>query len=95
VKGFVALIRREPAIVAGVISAIIAVIAAFGLDVSAEATAAILGLAAVIVAIIVRSQVVPAAAVPARVADAVLDPAVRATVTDHVLAKPSTPPLEL
>lgn len=55
------LIRREPARVAGIIQAVLALAVAFGLDLSVEQQAAILSLSAAALGLAegVRSQVTP------------------------------------
>lgn len=52
-------IRREPALVVGLVQAILALVVAFGLDLSGEQTAAILAVTAAVLAFVVRSQVTP------------------------------------
>lgn len=54
-----ALIRREPAVVAGIVQALLALAVAFGFDLSADQTAAIVAVTAGILALVVRSQVTP------------------------------------
>jgi hypothetical protein len=53
-------IRDNPALVGAVVQAVIALIVAFGVDISAEQTAAILGFAALASGLLVRSKVTPA-----------------------------------
>lgn len=52
-------IKDEPAIVAGVVQAIIALLVAFGVNLSGEQAAAILGVTAAVLAFVVRRKVVP------------------------------------
>ena len=52
-------IKDEPALVAGAVQAIIALAVAFGLDLSGDQIAAILGVTAAILAFVVRRKVVP------------------------------------
>ena len=52
-------IRREPALVAGLVQAVLALLVAFGLDVSAEQTASILAVTAALLAVVTRAQVTP------------------------------------
>lgn len=52
-------IRREPALITGLIQAVLALVVAFGLDLSGEQTASILAVSAAVLAVVVRSQVRP------------------------------------
>ena len=52
-------IRREPALIAGLVQAVLGLLVAFGLDVSAEQTASILAVTAALLAILTRAQVTP------------------------------------
>lgn len=54
-------IRREPAIVAGVVQAVLGLLLAFGVDMTTEQTGAILAVTAAVLALFVRSQVTPVA----------------------------------
>lgn len=56
-------IRNEPALVIGLITAIIAVAVTLGVDVSDDAKAAIIGLTTAVLALVTRSQVYPASSV--------------------------------
>lgn len=56
-------IRKEPALVSGFVSAVIALAIAFGLNLSTEQVGAIMALVAAGLAIITRSQVTPNASV--------------------------------
>ena len=52
-------IRREPALVTGLLSALIALGTAFGLDLSAEQVGAITAVTVAVLAFVTRSQVTP------------------------------------
>lgn len=52
-------IRNEPALVTGVVSALIALGVSFGLDLSGEQTGAIMAAVAAVMALVVRQQVTP------------------------------------
>lgn len=52
-------IKNEPALVAGLVQAVLALAVAFGLDLSPEQIGAILGATAAVLALVVRSKVVP------------------------------------
>lgn len=52
-------IRREPALVTGLVSALIALGVAFGLDLSGEQTGAIMAVTAAILAVVTRQSVTP------------------------------------
>jgi hypothetical protein len=54
-------IRREPALIVGLIEALLVLAVAFGLDLTAEQTAAIVAVATVLGGLVVRSQVTPVA----------------------------------
>lgn len=54
-------IKREPALVAGVISAVIALAVSFGADLSSEQVGAIMAVVAAVTALFTRQQVTPAA----------------------------------
>ena len=58
-------IRREPALVTGLVSAVIALGAAFGLDLSGEQTGAIMAVTAAVLAVVTRQSVTPNADVQA------------------------------
>lgn len=64
-KDIVERIKREPALVVGLITAILALAASFGLDLTKEQTGSIIALAIAVMAFFVRQQVVPARAVEA------------------------------
>ena len=53
------MIRREPAAIAGVVQAVLALLVAFGLDLSPEQVGAILAVTAAVLGLVVRSQVSP------------------------------------
>ena len=53
------MIRREPAAIAGVVQAVLALLVAFGLDLSPEQIGAILAVTAAVLGLVVRSQVSP------------------------------------
>lgn len=55
---------REPALILGAVQAILALVVAFGLDLSVEQTGAILAASAAILAVVTRSQVTPVAGLP-------------------------------
>lgn len=55
----VARIRREPALVAGLVQALLAALVAFGVPLSPEQTAAVLAVSAAVLAFVVRRQVTP------------------------------------
>ena len=59
-------IRREPALIAGLIQAVLALLVAFGLSLSAEQTASILAVTAALLAVLTRAQVTPYADVVER-----------------------------
>lgn len=52
-------IKKEPAIVAGIVQAVLGLLLAFGVSLSTEQTGAILAITAAILALFVRSQVTP------------------------------------
>ena len=52
-------IRREPALVTGLVAAVIALGVSFGLDLSGEQTGAIMALTSAILAVVTRQQVTP------------------------------------
>jgi hypothetical protein len=54
-------IKAEPALVAGLVQAVLTLVVAFGLDLSTEQVAAILTVTAAVLALVVRSQVTPTA----------------------------------
>lgn len=53
-------IRREPALVTGAVSALIALGVAFGLNLTGEQTGAIMAVTTAVLAFVTRSQVTPA-----------------------------------
>jgi len=57
-------IKSEPALVAGFIQAALALVIAFGVDVSQEQVGAILAITAAALALAVRSQVTPTVSLP-------------------------------
>ena len=58
-RAVLTLFRREPALLLGLASALIALAVAFGLHLTKEQTAAIVALVQVVTAILIRSQVSP------------------------------------
>ena len=50
---------REPALILGAVQAILALVVAFGLDLSTEQVGAILAASAAVLAVVTRSQVTP------------------------------------
>lgn len=52
-------LRREPALVAGIVQAVLALLLAFGVDLTQDQVAAVMGVTAAVLALIVRSQVSP------------------------------------
>ena len=54
-------IKREPALVAGVVSAVIALAVSFGADLSSEQVGAIMAVVAAVTALFTRQQVTPVA----------------------------------
>lgn len=52
-------IKREPALVAGVVQALLAVLVAFGVPLSDVQVAAVLGFSAAVLAVVVRQRVTP------------------------------------
>lgn len=55
------IIKREPALVSGLIAAIIALVTAFGMHLSEEQVGGIMAVVAALLAFITRSQVTPVA----------------------------------
>lgn len=58
-KSLVEKIRTEPALLSGLVSAIIALAVGFGLDISADQVSLIMAVVAAVMAIVVRQQVTP------------------------------------
>ena len=54
-------IKKEPALVAGVVQAVLGLLLAFGVELTTEQTGAILAITAAVLALFVRSQVTPTA----------------------------------
>lgn len=52
-------IRREPALISGLVSAVIALAVSFGADLSSEQVGAVMAVVAAVLAIVVRQQVTP------------------------------------
>ena len=52
-------IRREPALVSGLVSAVIALAVSFGLDWTAEQVGAVMAVVAAVLAVVTRQQVTP------------------------------------
>lgn len=55
-------IRREPALVAGVVQAVLALLVAFGVGLSPEQVGAVLAVTAAVLALLVRGRVSPVVA---------------------------------
>lgn len=62
-------IKREPALVSGLIAAVIALVAAFGLDLTNEQVGAIMAVVAAVLALVTRQSVTPNVSVAAAVAN--------------------------
>ncbi|MBO9523903.1 MAG: hypothetical protein J7518_20405 [Nocardioidaceae bacterium] len=58
-SALLALIRREPAVVTGLVQALLALLIAFGVELSAKQTGAILAVSAAVLALVVRARVQP------------------------------------
>lgn len=58
------LIRREPALVAGLLNAVVLALSVFVWHLSPEQIAAIMGVATAVLAVVVRSQVTPTVKLP-------------------------------
>ena len=54
-------VRREPALVSGLVNAVVALAVAFGLDLTEEQIGSILAVVAAVMALVVRQQVTPTA----------------------------------
>ena len=52
-------VRREPALVSGLVTAVIALAVSFGLDLTEEQVGSILAVVAAVMALVVRQQVTP------------------------------------
>ena len=52
-------VRREPALVSGLVSAVIALAVSFGLDWTAEQVGAVMAVVAAVLAVLTRAQVTP------------------------------------
>lgn len=76
----VKLLKSEPAAVAGAVQAVIALVVAFGLSLSADQIGAIMAVVAAALALVVRQNVAPAVADPTPVAALAVVPAVPAPV---------------
>lgn len=59
-------IAREPALISGVVQATLALVVAFGLDLTADQVATILAVTAALLALVTRALVTPAAEVVAQ-----------------------------
>ena len=66
-KAVLAAIRREPALVSGLVSAVILAVVAFGFTLTPEQIGGIMAVVIAIMAIVVRSQVTPVVSVAAEV----------------------------
>ena len=62
-------IRREPALVTGIVGALIALGVAFGLELTGEQTGAIMAFVSALLAVVTRSQVTPYVNVVERAVD--------------------------
>jgi hypothetical protein len=51
--------HREPALIAGLVQAVLALLISFGVDLSQEQTGAILAVTAAVLALVVRARVTP------------------------------------
>ena len=54
-------VRREPALVSGLVTAVVALAVAFGLDLTEEQVGAIMAVTAAVLALVVRQKVTPTA----------------------------------
>ena len=54
-------VRREPALVSGLVTAVLALAVSFGLDLTEEQVGSILAVVAAVMALVVRQQVTPTA----------------------------------
>ena len=61
-NALLARLRNEPAVVLSLVTALLALVTAFGLDLSADKTAAILGFTSLMVGLVTRGLVTPASA---------------------------------
>lgn len=52
-------IRREPALISGLVSAVIALAVSFGADLSSEQVGAVMAVVAAVLAVLTRAQVTP------------------------------------
>ena len=52
-------VRREPALVSGLVAAVIALVVSFGLELSPEQIGSIMAVTSALLAFVVRSQVTP------------------------------------
>jgi hypothetical protein len=57
-------IKNEPAVVAGVVQALLGLLLAFGVDLSTEQVGAVMAVTAALLALVVRSQVTPTRKAP-------------------------------
>lgn len=62
-------IKREPALVSGFIAAVIALVTAFGMDLTNDQVGAIMAVTAALLAVLTRQQVTPAVEVLAQCVD--------------------------
>ena len=69
-KAILERIQREPALVVGLVGAVIALALAFGLDLSVQQQGAIMAVVVAVLAVITRQSVTPNATVAEKVADA-------------------------
>lgn len=58
------ILKREPALFSGLVAATIALVTAFGLELTAEQVGAIMALTTAVLSVIVRQNVTPYPAVP-------------------------------
>lgn len=57
-------IKNEPAVIAGVVQAVLGLLLAFGVDLTTEQNVAIMAVTAALLALLVRSQVTPTRRIP-------------------------------
>lgn len=62
--GITAFIRKEPTAIAAIVTAVIALAASFGLNLTADQTGTLMALVVLVVGFVVRSQVTPTSSIP-------------------------------
>jgi len=62
-------LRNEPALVVGVLQAVLALAVSFGLDLSADQVGGIMAVSAAVLAVLVRSRVTPTRTIASRAED--------------------------